>query len=356
MARTLSLGLAAVVLVVAAAQAAPPAVRLVARPATVTVGQPWHATLETRAAGTPTLVARLGQSTRRFPARRTAPNRFRARVVLPAPGRWRLDVQLRSRRYPVGAVLAVRAQPEELLLRQPTSAALGPDGSLLVAEAGRGRVVRIDPATGRTRSMVTGLRSAYGVAVAPDGALLVTDGPELLRIDPTSGARARLAATGLVDFGPLVVRADGTAYAVVSPGSILRIAPGGGQALLQVGLDAPHGLLLHEGSLLLADTRNGRVVGFALDTWSPSVLAAGLGAPGPLASQPNGRLLVADMSAGALLALEAAGPAVRIAGGLEVPVGMVARDGLVYVVSTDGRVRVVRGAAVSTLRLHAASD
>ncbi len=72
-------------------------------------------------------------------------------------------------------------------LASPEGLAIGVDGSLLVVEAGEGRVTRIDPATGSTSVFAEGLGlgrmpppglpptwAFNGIAVAPDGTVYVT--------------------------------------------------------------------------------------------------------------------------------------------------------------------------------------
>ena len=79
----------------------------------------------------------------------------------------------------------------------PTGLALGPDGTLFVADAIGNRVDRIDDALTRTTSAGVGtvvtadgfFRRPLALAVAPDGHLLVTNGlnGQVVEVDPATG-------------------------------------------------------------------------------------------------------------------------------------------------------------------------
>lgn len=349
------LALLAVVGSVGVSAAAPPKVTLASRPAAVVVATPWQATLVVRGPGKPSLLARLGRTTRRFATRPAGARRFRARVVLPRAGRWALEARLDGRRIRLGSVRAVAPAPPELVLSTPISALVAADGSLLVVENGRGRIVRIDRATGVTRPLVSGLSGLFGIAQTGDGDLLVTSQSQLYRIDLPSGSRSTLATSGGEDFGPVVVAGDGTIYAAVAPGSVVRIPPGGGSpTTLASGLAAPHGLAVRaDGGLLVADTGNNRLL--LLDAaGTASQVAGGLGGPGPLALLGDGRVLVAQMEARALSSVDPSGAVSRIVPVPGNPLGLaLSSDGAAYVTSTDGRVRVLRDGVLRVLRLRA---
>src|SRR5262249_21363036 len=64
----------------------------------------------------------------------------------------------------------------------PRSVAAEPTGSLLVVENGMHRLIRLDPATGRTAVVSSALAKPYAVARAASGAVFLSDGGTLKRI------------------------------------------------------------------------------------------------------------------------------------------------------------------------------
>jgi sugar lactone lactonase YvrE len=114
----------------------------------------------------------------------------------------------------------------------PHGLALLPGGDLAVSDSGHGRILRIDPETGRSVVVATGLRAPLGLALDPAGGVLVAeyDAGRLVRVDDTGAARA--VANGLRKPYAVSVGADGTTY-VVEAGELDR--PSG--ALRRVGRD-----------------------------------------------------------------------------------------------------------------------
>jgi DNA-binding beta-propeller fold protein YncE len=143
----------------------------------------------------------------------------------------------------------------------PTSVDVEPDGSLLVAEngnqSGNGRVDRIDPATGQTVEIAQ-VDEAYSVAHAPSGAIYLSAGKSLLRLDGSGGATRVAQSAG--DIGPVAVAANGDVY--YATGTQVFRVPGGTGTPVQVvaGLSGPHGLaVLNDGGILVSDTGHARV-------------------------------------------------------------------------------------------------
>jgi hypothetical protein len=98
------MGLVAVVVLVLAVLAGTPSVELRAKPASVTAGVPWTATIVVRPPTRlpVTLVARRGAVSRSPHARPAGRGLYRARVVLPSSGRWSLAARVGARTYPPG--------------------------------------------------------------------------------------------------------------------------------------------------------------------------------------------------------------------------------------------------------------
>jgi hypothetical protein len=149
---------------------------------------------------------------RSFAAKSLAHGRYRASVVFPKPGRWTFGARAGGIRVRLGAV-SVRARAVPLTFAWPTSVDVEPDGSLLVVEngnqSGNGRVLRIDPLTGKTVE-VAEADEAYAVAHAPSGAVYLSAGELLLRVDGSGQTTPVAQAAG--DIGPIAVAANGDVY------------------------------------------------------------------------------------------------------------------------------------------------
>ena len=159
------------------------------------------------------------------------------------------------------------------VLRFPQASAVGPDGTVYVADQYTHAIQVFTPDGRFLRELGSGLTSVGAVAVGPDGVVYVADGSD--RVD-------RYAPDGrlLNSFGQLRVR--------------------GGRVLLRDGRRATTPARAAawrwaRGSLWVADTRNDRVQRFALDGSAPSVVVppGRVKRPQGLAVS-GGRLIVAD--------------------------------------------------------------
>ncbi|HWK25945.1 MAG TPA: NHL repeat-containing protein [Solirubrobacter sp.] len=172
-------------------------------------------------------------------------------------------------------------------LGAPYGVAVAADGAVVISDTGSGRVRRVDPATGTISTLAAGLASPYHLAFAPDGGLLVAEygGHRLRRIAP-NGTVTTVAGTGVAastgDGGPataaalnrpwgVAVLADGSIAVAENAGRRIRlIAPGGEIRALDAGpLDAPAGLAATANRLFVADggtTRQVRSVDLGNET------------------------------------------------------------------------------------------
>ncbi len=122
----------------------------------------------------------------------------------------------------------------------PSAVVIGPRGDILVADIGPtddpvsadGQIVRFNPRRGVPRQVTAGglLVNPRGIALAPDGTLLVADSGEtdrLLSIDSINGTQ-RVLFTGppLADPRGVAADADGTIVIADASGSLLRYSPG----------------------------------------------------------------------------------------------------------------------------------
>jgi sugar lactone lactonase YvrE len=139
-------------------------------------------------------------------------------------------------------------------LSGPSGLAIGPDGALLIADTFSGRIRRIDPETGLIGTVAgdggeyrfsglpnefsTSLSRPYGIALDGDGNLLITDSDSHLirRWDRRKKIITRLAGSGLAQFG------------------------GDGGNPLNGSLNYPFGVVVDAaGNVYIADTFNHRV-------------------------------------------------------------------------------------------------
>ena len=346
-----------------------PRARLLERPAGVFAGDPWVAQFELRRGGRPLAGARAsfwtrsGSASRTFRARHVGRGRYRARVVFPAPGTWRIGVAALGTRLALGAA-TILPRPAEV--EEPFAVAVAPDGRVAVADRAAGRVVLIGD--GGATVAASGLTSPISVGFDTQGRLHVGDETSIYRVD--SGALVRVAGNGARgysgDGGPaaqaalgaptgfafdtagrmFIAEYDGRIRVVGTDGRIATIAGNGTEGLsgdggpaLNAVVAAPHDLeLLPDGTVIVADSHNFRIR--RIDTGGTiTTLASGFQAPVGVAAAADGTLLVADAGARSVYRLSANG-ATRtvVAGPLDVPNGVaVAPDGTIYVTEFEGR-------------------
>jgi sugar lactone lactonase YvrE len=178
----------------------------------------------------------------------------------------------------------------------PYGVALAPDGSLIVADrgsfGGAGTIFRVDPTTGVQTVITSGgyLFDPSGVAFAPNGDILVADfvGRDIVRVDPATGQQSIVAQGGLF-VGPfgITTTSDGTIFVADfgpfpgASGAVFRVDPAtGAQTLISAGgqFVDPSGILVApDGSLIVSDSNaiDGRGAIFRVDpqTGAQTVIA-----------------------------------------------------------------------------------
>ncbi len=148
---------------------------------------------------------------------------------------------------------AVAAQP--ITFTWPTSIDLQPDGSLLLVENGRHRVVSVDPATGKVTQIAAGLAKPYAVERA-GGKTYVSSGHALIRLGTGVVARAN------EDIGPIAISPNGS-IVYTTETSAWRLVAGRPRRIAKQ-LIGPHGIAFaRDGSVLVSDTSHNRVIRIA---------------------------------------------------------------------------------------------
>jgi len=186
--------------------------------------------------------------------------RYRARLVFPKPGVWRLSAKAGATRSSLGSVRVRRPAP--LVLDQPTGIDLEPDGSLLVIEFGRRRLIRVVPSKGRVTELAT-FAKPWGVARAPSGSIYVSDQGTVERIDPGRAPVTVASVDPGLEVGPVVVTPAGDVVYSTAYG-LYRLHDGHGtpeQVAAGTALSGPHGLAVAaDGALLVSDTGHDRIL------------------------------------------------------------------------------------------------
>ena len=228
----------------------------------------------------------------------------------------------------------VAAPPQAAQLTAPFQIAVEARGTLLVADGDSGRVVRIDPHTGRRTVFARGFAPVYGVDVGRAGVYVMTAS----RVVLYRGGRRTVVARGFSDPRGLAVARDGTVYVSESEKNrILAFPPGGAPAVVATtGLDQPLGLALTpDGSLLACDSHHGRIVRVG-DGGSLTPVLDGLALPVALSVTAAGDLYVADHiehgTPGKIVRLRVNGTKATLSSGKVIDLSGVAvgRGGVVY--------------------------
>ena len=329
----------------AAAPAPPlPVVRLANPPATLVAGQRWVAHLTVRPAARPTLTAASGRRMVTVRTRAGGSGRYTAVVRLPAPGVWQLAAVVRRRSFPLGRLRVLAsyrlALPAQIL-------ALDARSLLVVERQGRDRILRVDAATGRFSVATARIPSPWGLARDPEGRVLVSGGDGVYEL---GGRKITDVAAG-----PIAAAAQGDLY-FAEQTRVGRIGRSGDVETLATDVAAPHGLVVRrDGSLVVSDSGNGRLLRIDAMTGATTLIASGLRSPLGAIEAADGSLLVVEHDAGRLLRV---GDGI-VADSLKRPYALTqAPDGSLYVVESGdvGRpsgaiARVAGDGSVTRLRL-----
>ena len=234
--------------------------------------------------------------------------------------------------------LSVAAPPQAAPLHEPYQLVAEPRGTLLVADGGSGRIVRVDPRTGARTVYAQGLGRVFDLEYGPGG-LYVATTSRVLRI----GATRLVLASGLRDAVGLAVDGDGGVYVVESAANrVVRIDPATRRrtVVAAAGLDQPIGVAVTaDGTVFVSDSHHGRVVrigaGGALE-----LVRDGFALPAGLTASDNSVYVVDHVrhdAFGKIVRLRADGSAATIsAGKIKAVTGVaVGRGGVIYATSFE---------------------
>ena len=153
----------------------------------------------------------------------------------------------------LAVALALAAQP--VTFTWPTSIDLQPNGTLLLVENGRHRVVSLDPATGAVTPVAAGFAKPFAVVRAA-GKTYVSNAHTIVRLGTGVVARAN------DDIGPVAVSAKGSI--VYTTGTTAYRLTNGTPRAIATHLGGPHGIAFaRDGSVLICDTSDNRVIRIA---------------------------------------------------------------------------------------------
>jgi sugar lactone lactonase YvrE len=308
------------------------------------VGQPWTAKLAVRPASFRGTIRITATGPGRVVARasRTKAS-YRARLVFPTAGRWNLTARAGGATSRLGSITVRRPA---LRLAWPTSVDVQPDGSLLVVENGRARVLVVDPVKGGTRVLGSGFEKPYAAVHAPSGSVYVSDGRTLRRVD---GGAPQMVATATEDIGPLAIAPNGDVFYTTGESLFRLPAAGGAAQTVAMGFTGAHGLAVAaDGAVLVSDTGNDRVVRVEPNSGASATLIR-TADPRGIDVAPDGTIYVVEAEAKRLGRYSSAGARLGLVGPVfGDPYDVDAGAGAAYVVDTAASGVIRRVAANGT--------
>ena len=354
-----------------ASAAGPVRVSLVGKQAAPVVGRAWTVRLALRPRTFAGAVRVNAFGAGRIRVRATGKRgAYRAQIVFPKAGLWRMSAQAGGATSRLGSVRVRPAPARPVAFTEPTAIDLEPAGTLLLVENNPGRVLRVNPATGQVSVLVPAMFKPYAIVRAPSGTVFLSGGGQLQRLNgagpPTTVAEMPVG----VEIGPIAAAPNGDIYFSTATqifrlpggsGPTIRIAGtgeagggGDGGPALNAQLSSPHGLAVaSDGALLVSDRDNNRVRRIDPVTGVISAFAQ-VGQPYGLDVGSDGTVYVVEGSVNRVVRLSPSGVRLGFLGpAFTIPYDVeVAPGGIVYLlqagptgyirrIATDGTVTTV---------------
>lgn len=172
------------------------------------------------------------------------------------------------------------------------------DGELLHLTSQFGQVQTYDPRDGTLRERVGGLRRPLGIAVAPDGSLVVAESGAGRVVAVGEDDAIRVLADGLDRPADVAFDGEGRCYASdEGAGAVLRIEADAPPTVVVDGLNAPQGLAVLGEELFTVETGRRRLCAVSLVTGETRIDAEDLpvGAPSGVVPGPEPALFAHGM-------------------------------------------------------------
>ncbi|MBI3796696.1 MAG: gluconolaconase [Deltaproteobacteria bacterium] len=176
--------------------------------------------------------------------------------------------------------------------------AAGPAGSLYVTTSA-GTVASYHPGTRAAQTLATGLHELFDLVQAPDGSVVVTEAGEgrVLKISTTG--EVTVLAQGLARPTGVAMAADGSCYvSEAGKGRVVKVN-NGISAVLE-GLKTPQGLVLLGDQLFVLDAGSKELLTLSLTTRQHQTLVTNLPVGAPAGVTPKPLLGVPDLIPGPL--------------------------------------------------------
>jgi DNA-binding beta-propeller fold protein YncE len=159
------------------------------------------------------------------------------------------------------------------------------DGEFVVTTSG-GQIARYRPAANQTDYLATDFDQLYGVAIGPDGVIVFAE-LGTGRVHALKSGNVETLASGLHDPVGVAFDQDGSALVAESgAGRIVRLTGTGSEVVVD-GLARPQGILVRDGRLYIVDAGAKEVVSFDLNSKARSTIASGLPVGPPPGVEPK---------------------------------------------------------------------